>query len=466
VESGARNLDIERTGLKPGLRPGLEKKLSLLVLLSSAVILAGLRIRVLLIALLALAGVGVIAFLIVCPFPALCVLAFLAYGNISAAFLPGVFSGLLLVSFAAWAIRWFVSPDETISATRVDLALVLFISSLLVSMLFSTQLEAGGPLLVLTVKWLLFFLLMANIVRTRNHVILISVFVVLGAALSGFAAVWDFMHEGTPVTLRAVFRAAGLAGNPNELAIVMVTALPISIYMLGVVRSIPARLFFIALTLTLVGANLVTLARTGLIVMVIILLTIAVIERRRKLGRFLILAFVLGLPLLIPRGFWFRFAATGLLKGEFSTLVRTGAMKAGLIMFTENPITGVGFGTYMGKSTQYGDIIFPLVAHNMFLQVLAESGLLGLGAMLFLVWSTFRAMKLAGRAAKEGSPLRYLARGYMLAYVSFLLCGLLTSIQMNQSFWFMPAASIFLLRAARAEASREASPSIEAETLS
>ncbi|MCX5801659.1 MAG: O-antigen ligase family protein [Candidatus Eisenbacteria bacterium] len=434
-------------------RTASERKLTLLVLLTTAVLLASVRVRLILIAALALAGIISVILFVLYPFSALCVLAFLAYGNVSAAFLPGVFSGLLVLTLIAWVMRVLLSSDASISRSRVDVALIIYVSTLLVSMLFSPTPEAGGPPLLLSVKWLIFYVLVSNIVRTQRHVILLSVFVLFGAGLSGFAGLWTFSQQEMPVTLRAVFRAAGLASNPNELAIVMVTALPISIYVLGAVKEKLARLFFAAITLTLIGANLVTLARTGLIVMVVVLLIIAVLERRRKWGRLLVAVFVLALPLLIPRGFWVRFAATGLLTGDSSALLRTGAMTAGLRMFTENPITGVGFGAYLGKSTQYGDIIFSLVAHNMYLHVLAESGILGLGAMLFLIWSSFRNMRLAEKAASEGSPLRFLARGYVLAYVAFLLCGLLTSIQLNQSFWFMPAASVFFLRVARGETS-------------
>lgn len=445
MESTARNHEIERTGA--------ERKLSLLVLLTTAVLLASFRVRIVLIAVLALAGTVSVALLVLYPFSALCMLAFLAYGHISATFLPGIFSGLLLLTFLAWVMRVFLSSDASVSATRVDAALIIYISALLLSMIFSSTLEAGGPPLLLTAKWLIFYVLVSNIVRTQRHVIVLSGFVLLGAGLSGFAGLWAFAHQGVLVTLRAVFRAAGLATNPNELAIVMVTALPISIYMLGAVRDRFSRLTLVAISLILIGANLVTLARTGLIVMIVVLFIVAALERRRKWARFLVAVFVLGLPLLIPRGFWFRFAATGFLKGDVSSFVRTGAMKAGLRMFAEHPITGAGFGTYLGRSTQYGDIISPLVAHNMYLQVLAESGLIGLAAMLFLIWCSLRNMRLAEKMVPVGSSIHFLARGYTIAYVAFLLCGLLTSIQLNQSFWFMPAASIFLLRAARAETS-------------
>jgi len=427
----------------------VEKRLSLLVIATTAVLLASLRVRVLLIALLALVGTLSVALLVIYPFSAIWILVFLAFGNVSAAFLPGIFSGLLLLTLAAWMIRIFLSSDAAVSLTRVDIALTAYMSMLLLSMLFSPLLEVGGGLLLLSAKWLIFYLLVSRVVRTQRQALLVSAAVLVGAGLSGFAGLWTFSHAGFRVTLRAIFRAAGLATNPNELAIVMVTALPIAIYMLGIVKGKFARLSLVTLALVMIGANLVTLARTGLIVMVIVLLVIAALERRRKRVRLLVVLFVLSLPLLIPRGFWFRFAATGLLRADFSAILRTGAMKAGLKMFTENPITGVGFGAYFEKSTQYGDIISPLVAHNMYLHVLAESGILGLSAMLFLIWSTFRGMRLAAKESAKGSAVYYLARGYMLGYVAFLLCGIVTSIQIDQTFWFMPAASIFLLQIAR-----------------
>ncbi len=65
----------------------------------------------------------------------------------------------------------------------------------------------------------------------------------------------------------------------------------------------------------------------------------------------------------------------------------------------------------------------------------------------------------SARFPKAGSPIFYLARAYQMSYVAFLVCGFLTSIQLNQSFWFMPAASVFLLQAARGEAAAVADAS-------
>ncbi|UCF78664.1 MAG: O-antigen ligase family protein [Candidatus Eiseniibacteriota bacterium] len=447
--------------------PRAERWLTVLVLATTALLLASLKVRPLLVLLLAAAGAGVVILLVLQPAAAVCVLAFLAYGHFSAAFLPGVFSALLGAAFLAWLIRVLLNSESTISATRVDLALLLYVSTLLISMVFSRTPEEGGPHLLLMARWLVFYVLMVNIVRSESLVVKVSAFVLLGALASGVVGLWGFSQERLLVRLGSVFRASGLASNPNELAIVMITAIPISAYMMGVVRGRLVRACFFAAIVVLVAATIVTLARTGLMGMLIVFLVIAVRERRSRWVKIGVLLFVLILPILIPPEFWLRLAGGSFFGGDYSSLVRSGAMRAGVRMFAENPITGVGLGTYLGKSTQYGDIIFPLVAHNMFLHVLVENGILGLGAMLFLVGSVLRNIRLAEKTARSGSPLFYLARGYQASYVAYLFSGLFTSIHFNQSFWFLAAASVFLLQAARRQSAVAGTPraGIERELL-
>jgi O-antigen ligase len=427
---------------------GVERKALLVVLLFTTLLLACLKFRVLLIAVLAILGAVLVAGLVISPASAGYMLTFLAYGHVSSAFLPGVFSALLAVSFTAWIVRALLGSDVSFSATRVDLALLLYVCTMLLSMLFSTTPETGGPFLLLTAKWLVFYALLVNIVSTEKAALWVTGGMLMGALLSGLVGLWVFSQERMLVVLGAVFRAAGLAGDPNELALVMVTAMPVSACMIGIVRGKPLKALFIATTLALVAANLVTLSRTGLVVMVVVLLLIAFHEKGRPWVKVAVVLFIVVLPFVVPAQF-LRRITLALLVGDYSAYLRSSAMAAGLRMFAENPITGVGLGAYLGKSIQYGDLLFPLVAHNMYLHVLAETGILGFSALLFVIGSSFHNMRLAERAAAEGSPLWSLIRGYRIAYVAFLLSGFLLTIQFNQSFWYMSAASVFLLRAAR-----------------
>jgi O-antigen ligase len=434
----------------PG-RAALERALSLAVLLTAALLMAATRVRVLLILVLALAGIVAAAAVTLHPLLATCLLTFLAYGNVSAAYVPGLYSAALGLAAVAMVLRALLVSDSTVSGTRVDLALLVYVLTLLLSVMFSPTPEASGPVLVLIAKSLLLYLVLVNLVRDTRSAVFVSCSLVAGAGLGALLALWAFSQGNVLVQLGVAYRASGLAGNANELAIIMVTAMPIAAYTIAFTRNKALRVVLAAVTLALIAANFTTLARTGLISMVVVLVAIAVRERRRAWVKTGVAAFIVLLPLLIPAGFWLRLAGGGFLTGDYSSYLRSGAMRAGVTMFSENPVTGVGLGAYLDKSTEYGDILWSLVAHNMYLHVAAESGLLGLAGMVFVIAATFGLMRQAERTARAGSPVFYLARAYQMSYVAFLICGLLTSIQLNQSFWFMPAASVFLLQAARRE---------------
>jgi O-antigen ligase len=425
------------------------RTLSLFVLFTVGLLLACTKVRILLLAVMAIVGTAFVAFLVLSPVASACMLAFVAYAYVNVAFLPEILSILTVLALFAWIMRAFLTSDLTLPWTRVELALIVYVSTLLISMVFSPNLEAGTPLLLPIAKRLLFYALFATVVRTQTGVVLVSMSVVVGATLNGLMAIWAFSHERALVALWSVFRGSGLVGDPNVLSMLVVTALPISVYLTASARTRLARVVFAIAAVTLVAANLVTLSRTGFLAMVMVFLLIAIRERQSVWIRVGVVLLVIALPFLAPQEFWHRVASAGLFSGDYSVYLRTGLVKTGFKMFAENPFTGAGLGTYVEKSTQYGDTIFPLVAHNMYLHVLAESGVLGLAGMLFLIGSSLHRMRLAERIAANGSPIAYLARGYQISYLAFLFCGFFLSVQFDMSFWFMPAVSVFLLQAAR-----------------
>lgn len=84
-----------------------------------------------------------------------------------------------------------------------------------------------------------------------------------------------------------------------------------------------------------------------------------------------------------------RVTQTGMNVKNASDLGRISVMKAGVNMFTANPIFGVGYGNSGKLFTEYMDkkqigTLGVHSIHNMYLYVLAETGLLGLAAFLLL----------------------------------------------------------------------------------
>ncbi len=101
---------------------------------------------------------------------------------------------------------------------------------------------------------------------------------------------------------------------------------------------------------------------------------------------------------------------------------------ANLDMIKERPWFGWGYGNYRKFREPYYQR-YPQAnttahAHNNFLQMWVDGGLLGLGAFLFLCWVILRAgWQAYALAPMEAEPVRNLALGATLGVLSFFLGG-------------------------------------------
>ena len=106
---------------------------------------------------------------------------------------------------------------------------------------------------------------------------------------------------------------------------------------------------------------------------------------------------------------------------------RTQIWQANLDMIKERPLTGWGYGNYKQfRGTYYQR--YPKAdrhghAHNNFIQMWVDTGLLGLAAFVFLLWSILR-LGWRAVAAQRAGPLHGPSLGIWLGLVGFLLGGL------------------------------------------
>ena len=114
----------------------------------------------------------------------------------------------------------------------------------------------------------------------------------------------------------------------------------------------------------------------------------------------------------------------------FGNIGRQQIWRANWDMVQERPLTGWGYGNYKQfrgpfyeRYPQYPQADRYSHAHNNFLQVWVDTGLLGLAAFGVLVWSILRRGWRAV-AGQRDEPLRSLSWGVWLGLVGFLLGGL------------------------------------------
>jgi O-antigen ligase len=124
----------------------------------------------------------------------------------------------------------------------------------------------------------------------------------------------------------------------------------------------------------------------------------------------------------------------------------------GVRMVQAHPINGVGAGNFPVASIHYlfrpgatqRDVYIidrPLVPHNIYLNVLAELGIVGLSLFVFILAVVVRCALQAARAfSRRGDPaMEILARGLFIALVALLSADFFSSQLYNKELWLLLA---------------------------
>jgi putative inorganic carbon (hco3(-)) transporter len=229
----------------------------------------------------------------------------------------------------------------------------------------------------------------------------------------------------------------GIFANPNEVAYALVILVPIAVY-LATPRGWFVRLLMTAVSLLYAAAVYVTFSRGGLLALVAV---IALIGWRKKKGWILVLTLVmLGAGSMFVSRFWTRDQDFSQLNGDVTVEQRLATTQAGIAMFMDHPLLGVGFGCSVVAWPLYApDNVYTrgaLVTHNTFIQALSETGMLGFVPFVVLIgFSIYRARGLAlhsrvpdlGAAVEVslwGLVLCGLSGGYTLTWFPYLFMGL------------------------------------------
>ena len=199
-------------------------------------------------------------------------------------------------------------------------------------------------------------------------------------------------------------RVLGTFGQPNPYSGYLNFALLPALALVIFGRDVRERWVAGAASVLLLGAQALASSRGGLIGLVAGLAVLAVVGWRKE--RLAALAVGIGAPLLIVASFAQLIPARltdGLLQqfrlndvsvngqindSNFSTMERLAHWLAGLRMFQAHPLLGVGAGNYDTAYPFYGDVRWPEglgQAHNYYINVAAETGIIGLLAFLALV---------------------------------------------------------------------------------
>jgi O-antigen ligase len=186
--------------------------------------------------------------------------------------------------------------------------------------------------------------------------------------------------------------------NPNDASLLLVPSIAMSLYLLAKRKGNPLvnwmQLVVCALTILLSGSRTALLAALG--ASAIIPFAIPLLPRWQKaLAVVASTAAVIAAILLVPADTWQRIFRLGADMTEGTMTHRTQIWSASLEVFRSHPLIGVGSDAHPAAVVRI--VARPLVAHNTFLSVLVELGVVGELLLLGLLAAAFyTALRLRG----------------------------------------------------------------------
>lgn len=297
-------------------------------------------------------------------------------------------------------------------------------------------------------------------IRERKQVVWIFAVFVVGTLLS---VAWGVSHGKTTggVAAAQVGRLAGANVEANVLATLLIVSTIFAGALVVVQRRWPlgrglAIVAAIGAMVTFFG----TFSRGGLVALAVVLLVGCVYTAKWR-PAFIALALCVA---LVGAVFLRDTTSTAVQRlTSTSTSGRSDLWKVGLRMVKANPVVGVGSGNYAVAEPHYllvspgeiaaVDLILddPFPAHNMYLQVLAEMGVVGLALFLAIILlsigAAVKAVKVFG--ARGERSMEVLGRALVLGIVGFLAADFFLSDQYDKQLWLLLAMGPVLLAIAR-----------------
>lgn len=298
----------------------------------------------------------------------------------------------------------FLRVSRGESATRVTpelIGLAVLAGAMVASVPASTWPGGSVQEFITFLKVAAIFLLMVNTVTSPRRIERITWVIILAFGYVCTRAVIDYMQG---VNLVEGNRIRGILGgffeNPNDLALNIVTFLPIGF--MYVMRPGPflKRVVTLVVVLLMCATLVFTKSRSGMVGAAAMMLVFAVVSRKVTPGTILaaVVAGMIIVPML-PPAFWNRMTSIADASKDptGSRAERRMLLERSFEAFLDNPITGVGAGqfkNYRGNQSETWR-----VTHNAYTQVASEIGLIGLIAFLYLMargfqaaWATRRAL--------------------------------------------------------------------------
>jgi O-antigen ligase len=359
-----------------------------------------------------------------------------------------------IVTLAVYFISQMVIEGNLTARPReVNMVLLLGVAGLLSIPMAIDPSEAWNTFVDFLIKTILIFLVLVNVVRTENRMkllmylaLVVSIYLCIHLIDDYRSGVFTIGSADTN-TQRVGGAIKGLFDNSNDLALHLVTMIPLAL-VLGLENKNPLRkIIFWGIALLMIASVIITFSRGGFLGLIAMaLLLVRKIGRRNKSMAFAALA--LGVVFFLA-------VAPGAYAGRISTIFnsagdvtgsssqRTEVLKRSIWVTLRYPVFGVGLGNFHHKSAQ------ELGTHNAYTQVSSEMGIAAMVCYIILLVHPFRKLRMIERdmfERNDNSRYYYFAIGLQASLLGYMVASFFAAVAYQWYIYYLVAYAIALRR--------------------
>lgn len=330
---------------------------------------------------------------------------------------------------------------------EVNLVLLLLVAGLLSVPLSLEPAEAWGSFLDFA-KVVTMFVVMVNVVRSAPRLRAMFWLAFFVSAVLSLKALSDYtsgrLNPGKDRIEGAI--VGGIFENPNDLALHLVTMIPIALGLLFVSRSLLKKALYASVSFLMLIGVVVTYSRAGLLGLggASFVLMWKLKPRNRAL---VVVGFVLTALVFValaPSGVVSRFGGDdgGSADQRQALLIRS------IFVSLRHPILGVGMDNFHIVSLREH------VSHNAYTQVSAEMGMAALAIYVLLMWASLRRMRrieLETVERKREARVHYMAVALQASLVGYMVCSFFASVAYLWYVYYLVGYALCLHRLYEAE---------------
>ncbi|MDO8662434.1 MAG: O-antigen ligase family protein [Candidatus Omnitrophota bacterium] len=371
------------------------------------------------------------------------------------------FLGFIVITFL---LKKMIKRESIFSKTSINLPLLAFFLLTTFSLFYSAYPKdtiRGGIFRLL--QYIILLLALVKEIRDKKHIWRIIFSIFAGLIFVSIDAIWqvstgkDFVRGYESMVLIGLVRATASFSDPNILGVYLSAIAPLFFGLVLYYFKGWRRILFGSIGLLILGGIAVTYSRPTLLAIYLALLFLAIARRTKWLVTFLIV-FILIAPFLLPKSVK-QFAK----EVDYNPVRfmcnddRISIYRNSIQMIKASPIIGHGANTFMKNYKKYkenpeyrnvatSDFVY---AHDNFLQIAGELGLVGLVIFIWLIYELFK-----GCASMYKQITDYQLKAILLSLIACLIAFLvngftessLNSARVAGIFWYLIGFSLAFYR--------------------